>query len=78
MAHPAAPAILGQWPDPPRDILRRDNRFTAAPREFVLDAILTALWTGQLSREAAAERIRDQLGMSPRDAQAEVDGVLRD
>ncbi len=56
----------------------RDDRFTAAEREFMLDAILTALWQGQLTREAAADRIRDRLGMNHRDAQAEVDGFLLD
>jgi hypothetical protein len=47
-------------------------------REFVLDHILTALWKGKLTREAAVHRIMAKLGLSERDARDEVDGFLRD
>jgi hypothetical protein len=50
----------------------------AAEREFRLDGILTALWNRQLTREAAVSRIRAELGLSERDAWAEVDGFLCD
>jgi hypothetical protein len=53
-------------------------RHEAAEREFWLDAILTALWKRRLTREAAIGRIRAELGLSEREAQAEVDGFLRD
>jgi len=44
----------------------------------VLDKILTALWKGKLTREAAANRMVAELGMDCRAAQAEIDGFLRD
>ena len=55
-----------------------DKRLAAAEREAVLDAILTALWKGKLSREAAIGRIMAKLGMGRRAAQDEVDAFLRD
>jgi hypothetical protein len=56
----------------------RDDRHTAAEREFLLDQILTELWKGKLTREAAVDRIRAELDMPYRAALAEVDGFLRD
>ena len=53
----------------------QNDRLAAVDREFVLDQILTDLWKGRLSREAAVGRIMAQLGMSQRAARAEVDGV---
>jgi len=61
-----------------RVILPCINRLAAAEREAVLDAILTALWKGKLTREAAVGRIQAELGMSHHEARAEVDGFLRD
>jgi hypothetical protein len=55
-----------------------DARVAAAEREAVLDQILTDLWKGKLSREAAVQRIIAKLGMSERDARDEVAGFLRD
>jgi hypothetical protein len=55
-----------------------DRRLAVAEREFVLDLILTDLWKGRLTREAAIGRIMAKLGMSERDARDEVDGFLRD
>ena len=54
------------------------ERLAAAEREAVLDAILTDLWKGKLSREAAVQRIIAKLGMSERDARDEVAAFLRD
>jgi hypothetical protein len=54
------------------------DRLAAAEREAILDDILTKLWKGKLTREAAAHRIMAKLGMSERDARDEVDGFLRD
>jgi hypothetical protein len=54
------------------------ERLAASEREAVLDQILTALWKGKLTREAAVGRIMVKLGMNQRAAQAEVDGFLRD
>ena len=56
----------------------RDHRLTAAEREFVLDEILTALWKGQLSREAAVRRIMAELSLSEQEARTEVAAFLRD
>jgi hypothetical protein len=56
----------------------RDDRHMAAEREFVLDLILTDLWKGKLTREAAVRRIMAKLGMSEHGARAEVDGFLKD
>jgi hypothetical protein len=56
----------------------RDDRRTAAEREFLLDKILTDLWQGKLTREAAIGRIMARLGMNQRSARAEVDRFLRD
>jgi len=55
-----------------------DARVAAAEREAVLDQILTDLWKGKLTREAAVGRIMVKLGMNQGAAQAEVDGFLRD
>jgi hypothetical protein len=55
-----------------------DHRLAAAEREFVLDQILTDLWKGKLTRTAAAHRIMAKLGLSERDARAEIDRFLRD
>jgi hypothetical protein len=57
---------------------RPDHRLAAAECEFVLDQILTDLWTGKLTRETAVYRIMAKLGMSERDTRAEVDDFLRD
>jgi hypothetical protein len=54
------------------------DRLAAAEREAGLDQILTNLWKGKLTREAAVHRIMAKLGLSERDARAEVDGFLRD
>jgi hypothetical protein len=54
------------------------DHLAAAERKAVLDAILTALWKGKLTRTAAAYRIMAELGMSERDARAEIDSFLRD
>jgi hypothetical protein len=54
------------------------ERLAAFEREAVLDQILTALWKGKLTREAAVGRIMVKLGLNQRAAQAEVDGFLRD
>jgi hypothetical protein len=56
----------------------RDDRHTAAEREFVLDQILTELWKGKLTRESAIGRIMAKLGLSESRARAEVEGFLRD
>ncbi len=55
-----------------------DTRVAIAEREFVLDQILTDLWKGKLTRDAAAYRIMAKLGMSERAARDEVDSFLRD
>ena len=47
--------------DLPSDISMRDNRLAAAEREFVLDQILTDLWEGRLTPEAA-DRVVVELG----------------
>jgi hypothetical protein len=49
-----------------------------AEREAVLDQILTNLWKGKLTRDAAVGRIMAKLGMGQRAAQDEVDGFLQD
>ncbi len=54
------------------------DRLAAAEREAILDDILTKLWKGKLTREAAVHRIMAKLGMNSRAAQDEVDGFLRD
>jgi hypothetical protein len=54
------------------------ERLAAAEREALLDQILTDVWKGKLTREAAVHRIMAKLGLSERDARAEVDGFLRD
>jgi hypothetical protein len=54
------------------------DRLAAAEREAMLDQILTNLWKGKLTREAAIGRIMVKLGMNQRAAQDEVDGFLRD
>jgi hypothetical protein len=54
------------------------DRLAAAEREAMLDQILTDVWTGKLTREAAVGRIIVKLGLSQRAAQDEVDGFLRD
>jgi hypothetical protein len=54
------------------------ERLAAAEREAVLDQILTALWKGKLTRDAAVGRIMAKLGMNERTARDEVDGFLRD
>jgi hypothetical protein len=54
------------------------DRLAAAEREAILDQILTNLWKGKLTREAAVGRIMAKLGLNERDARAEVDGFLRD
>jgi hypothetical protein len=54
------------------------DRLAAAEREAVLDQILTNLWKGKLTREAAVGCIMVKLGMNQWAAQAEVDGFLRD
>jgi hypothetical protein len=54
------------------------DRLAAAEREAILDQILTNLWKGKLTREAAVGRIMAKLGMSERTARDEVDGFLRD
>jgi hypothetical protein len=56
----------------------QNDRLAAAKREFVLDQILTDLWKGKLTREAAVGRIIAKLGMSERDARHEVSGFLQD
>jgi hypothetical protein len=57
---------------------RPDHRLAAAECEAVLDAILTNLWKGKLTRDAAIGRIMAKLGMNQRSARNEVDGFLRD
>jgi hypothetical protein len=54
------------------------DRLAAAEREAMLDQILTDVWKGKLTREAAVGRIIVKLGLSQRAAQDEVDGFLRD
>jgi hypothetical protein len=54
------------------------DRLAAAEREAILDQILTNLWKGKLTREAAVGRIMAKLGMNERTARDEVDGFLRD
>jgi hypothetical protein len=54
------------------------NRLAAAEREAILDQILTNLWKGKLTREAAVGRIMAKLGMNERTARDEVNGFLRD
>jgi hypothetical protein len=75
-----------QWARPKRrwtrvDILSaapRPERPTAAERESRFDAILTALYYGDLSRDAATDRLVAELGMDRQAARAEVDGFLKD
>jgi hypothetical protein len=54
------------------------ERLAAAEREAILDDILTKLWKGKLTREAAVGRIMAKLGMNERTARDEVDGFLQD
>jgi hypothetical protein len=54
------------------------DRLAAAEREAILDQILTNLWKGKLTRDAAVHRIMAKLGMNERTARDEVDGFLRD
>jgi hypothetical protein len=54
------------------------DRLAAAEREAILDDILTKLWKGKLTREAAVGRIMAKLGLNERTARDEVDGFLRD
>jgi hypothetical protein len=54
------------------------ERLAAAEREAMLDQILTDLWKGKLTHEAAVGRIMVKLGMNQRSAQAEVEAFLRD
>jgi hypothetical protein len=54
------------------------ERLAAAEREAVLDQILTNLWKGKLTRDAAVGRIMAKLGLNRRAAQDEVDGFLQD
>ena len=54
------------------------ERLAAAEREALLDQILTDVWKGKLTREAAVGRIMVKLGLNQGAAQAEVDGFLRD
>ncbi len=54
------------------------ERLAAAEREAMLDQILTDVWKGKLTREAAVGHIMAKLGLSERNARAEVDGFLRD
>ncbi len=56
----------------------RPERPTAAERESRFDAILTALYFGDLSRDAATDRLVAELGMSAHRARAEVESFLRD
>jgi hypothetical protein len=73
-----ATAIVARSPERAREDPMLDARVAAAEREAVLDQILTDLWKGKLSREAAVQRIIAKLGMSERDARDEVAGFLRD
>jgi hypothetical protein len=73
-----ATAIMARSPERAREVPMLDARVAAAEREFVLDQILTDLWKGRLSREAAVQRIIAKLGMSERDARDEVAAFLRD
>jgi hypothetical protein len=61
-----------------RQVPMQNDRLAAAKREFVLDQILTDLWKGKLTREAAVGRIIAKLGMSERAARDEIAGFLRD
>jgi hypothetical protein len=70
--------MLSRSPNPPREAPMLDARVAAAEREAVLDQILTDLWKGKLTREAAVGRIMVKLGMDQRAARDEVDGFLRD
>jgi hypothetical protein len=54
------------------------ERLAAAERKAMLDQILTDVWKGKLTCEAAVGRIMVKLGMNQRAAQAAVDGFLRD
>ena len=79
-------AIMGRSPNKAREASMYADHLAAiyadclaaAERKAVLDAILTALWKGELTRTAAAYRIMDKLGLSERDARAEIDAFLRD
>ena len=71
-------AMVDRAPDTARETAMRDDRRTAAEREFVLDQILTDLWKGKLTREIAIGRIMVKLGMNQRSARDEVDSFLRD
>jgi hypothetical protein len=73
-----ATAIVARSPERAREDPMLDARVAAAEREAVLDKILTDLWKGQLTREAAVGRIMAKLGMNQRAARDEVDGFLRD
>jgi NAD(P)-dependent dehydrogenase (short-subunit alcohol dehydrogenase family) len=78
LARAGAAVIVRRSPNTARETAMRDDRRTAAEREFVLDQILTALWHGRLTRTVAIDRIMAELGLSQGEAQAEVDGFLQD
>jgi hypothetical protein len=78
LARTGVAAMVDRAPDTARETAMRDDRRTAAEREFLLDKILTDLWQGKLTREAAIGRIMARLGMNQRSARAEVDRFLRD
>jgi hypothetical protein len=82
LARTGAVVIVDRSLTPASDVPMRDHRpdhrLAAAEREFVLDHILTALWKGKLTRDAAIGRIMAKLSMSHFQARDEVDGFLRD
>ena len=78
LARTQATAVAARSPERAREDPMLDTRVAIAEREFVLDQILTDLWKGRLSRDAAVGSIMAQLGMNQRAAQDEVDGFLRD
>jgi hypothetical protein len=78
LARTQATAIVTRSPERAREAPMLDVRVAIAEREFVLDQILTDLWKGKLTREAAVGRIMAKLGMSAHRARAEVEDFLRD
>src|SRR5688572_25845114 len=73
-------ATLGEgrpWPSKITGEISPVTQGQAADREFRLDQILTDLWHGRLTAEAAADRIVAELGMPHRRAREEVEGFLR-
>ena len=78
LARTQATAIVARSPERAREDPMLDDRVAIAEREFVLDQILTDLWKGKLTREAAVGRVMVKLGMDQRAARDEVDGFLRD